>query len=107
MDLLHLQGRACVVRVLLEFGVRHVVPDPLVQGVIVLQHVLGYFKDRLDGDSRAELLAAIEEYRRGLVPLIVPVTLIRHHVRACRVTYLAGQLYLEPHPKERILRNDL
>ena len=75
--------------------------------VNVLQHVLGYFKDRLERDSRAELLAAIEEYRRELVPLIVPVTLIRHHVRACRVPYLAGQLYLAPHPKERMLRDDL
>ena len=71
----------------------------------VLQHMAGYFKDRLDSASKAELLAAIEDYRRELVPLIVPVTLLRHHVRVHGVSYLVGQLYLEPHPKELMLRN--
>jgi uncharacterized protein YbgA (DUF1722 family) len=71
----------------------------------VLQHMAGYFKDRLDTASREELLAAIEDYRGELVPLIVPVTLMRHHVRVHDVSYLAGQLYLEPHPKELMLRN--
>ncbi len=67
--------------------------------------MLGYFKDRLDRESKAELLAAIEDYRGALVPLIVPITLLRHHVRVHDVAYLAGQLYLEPHPKELMLRN--
>jgi uncharacterized protein YbgA (DUF1722 family)/uncharacterized protein YbbK (DUF523 family) len=71
----------------------------------VLQHVAGYFKKALDAASRAELLAAIEDYRRGLVPLVVPVTLVRHHVRVHDVRYLAGQIYLAPHPKELMLRN--
>jgi uncharacterized protein YbgA (DUF1722 family)/uncharacterized protein YbbK (DUF523 family) len=71
----------------------------------VLQHMAGYFKDRLDPESKAEVAGAIEDYRRGLVPLIVPVTLLRHHVRAHNVEYLAGQLYLDPHPKELMLRN--
>ena len=71
----------------------------------VLQHMAGYFKKTLDAPSRAELLAAIEDYRLGLVPLIVPVTLVRHHVRVHDLEYLAGQVYLEPHPKELMLRN--
>lgn len=71
----------------------------------VLYHILGYFKTPLDGDSRAELAATIEDYRNGLVPLIVPITLVRHHVRRLAVSYLAGQAYLEPHPKELMLRN--
>jgi uncharacterized protein YbgA (DUF1722 family)/uncharacterized protein YbbK (DUF523 family) len=71
----------------------------------VLQHMAGYFKKTLDRASRGELLTAIEDYRRGLVPLIVPLTLIRHHVRVHRVTYLEGQVYLAPHPKELMLRN--
>lgn len=70
-----------------------------------LQHMAGYFKQALDRDSKAELLAAIDDYRRELVPLIVPMTLIRHHVRAQHISYLAGQVYLEPHPKELMLRN--
>jgi uncharacterized protein YbgA (DUF1722 family)/uncharacterized protein YbbK (DUF523 family) len=71
----------------------------------VLQHIAGYFKKGLDTASRLELQAAIEDYRRGLVPLIVPITLIRHHVRVQNVAYLAGQVYLSPHPKELMLRN--
>ena len=71
----------------------------------VLQHVAGYFRDELDGDSRAELLSLIDDYRNGLVPLIVPITLIRHHVRRLRIEYLHGQVYLDPHPKELALRN--
>jgi uncharacterized protein YbgA (DUF1722 family)/uncharacterized protein YbbK (DUF523 family) len=70
-----------------------------------LQHMLGHFRDRLDAASRQELASCIEEYRRGLVPLVVPMTLVRHHVRALGVEYLAGQVYLEPHPRELMLRN--
>jgi uncharacterized protein YbgA (DUF1722 family)/uncharacterized protein YbbK (DUF523 family) len=73
--------------------------------VNVLQHMLGYFRKALDDQSRAELADTVADYQRGLVPLIVPVTLFRHHVRRCGVTYLAGQTYLDPHPKELMLRN--
>jgi uncharacterized protein YbgA (DUF1722 family)/uncharacterized protein YbbK (DUF523 family) len=73
--------------------------------VNALQHMVGYFKERLDRTSKAELLAAIDDYMRELVPLVVPITLIRHHVRVHDVAYLAGQVYLEPHPKELMLRN--
>jgi uncharacterized protein YbgA (DUF1722 family) len=62
----------------------------------VLQHMLGYFRKTLDAASREQLAAAIEDYRRRLVPLIVPITLIRHHVRVHDVKYLAAQVYLQP-----------
>ena len=71
----------------------------------VLQHMAGYFKNLLDAKSKAELGAAIDDYRRGLVPLVVPMTLLRHHVRVHGVSYLEGQHYLAPHPKELMLRN--
>jgi uncharacterized protein YbgA (DUF1722 family) len=64
-----------------------------------------HFKKLLDPGPRRELAEVIEDYRKGLLPLIVPVTLIRHHVRSLDVEYLAGQVYLEPHPKELMLRN--
>lgn len=73
--------------------------------VNVLQHMVGYVSDALEADERAELAQVIEEYRAELVPLIVPVTLVKHHVRRQRVEYLAGQSYLQPHPKELLLRN--
>lgn len=71
----------------------------------VLQHIVGYFKRSLDGDARAELLELIDEHREGRVPLVVPMTLVRHHVRRVGVPYLDGQTYLEPHPRELSLRN--
>jgi uncharacterized protein YbgA (DUF1722 family)/uncharacterized protein YbbK (DUF523 family) len=71
----------------------------------VLQHMAGYFTRQLDAGSRAELAGTITDYNRGLVPLIVPITLLRHYVRQHRVEYLAGQTYLDPHPKELMLRN--
>jgi uncharacterized protein YbgA (DUF1722 family) len=71
----------------------------------VLQHMLGYFKKDLDEPSRHELLSHIEDYRAGLVPLVVPLTLLRHYVRMLGVEYLCDQFYLNPHPKELALRN--
>jgi uncharacterized protein YbgA (DUF1722 family)/uncharacterized protein YbbK (DUF523 family) len=71
----------------------------------VLQHLAGFFKRQLDDDERAELGEVIDAYRRGLLPLVVPVTLIKHHVRRLRLAYLADQVYLDPHPQELMLRN--
>ena len=71
----------------------------------VLQHCAGHLKRVLPSGSRAELAALIDDYRRGLVPLVVPITLLRHHTREQGIDYLAGQTYLEPHPKELMLRN--
>jgi uncharacterized protein YbgA (DUF1722 family)/uncharacterized protein YbbK (DUF523 family) len=71
----------------------------------VLQHLAGFFKRHLGPDERAELVEIIEDYRAGLVPLVVPITLIRHHVRRFAIAYLADQTYLSPHPKELMLRN--
>ena len=71
----------------------------------VLQHMAGYFKTLLDKASRFELGQTIDEYRQGLVPLVVPITLLKHHVRHHNISYLAGQLYLDPHPRELMLRN--
>ena len=71
----------------------------------VLMHMAGHLKRRLDAASRRELASIVDDYRRGLVPLVVPVTLIRHHVRVHEVDWLAGQTYLQPHPRELLLRN--
>jgi uncharacterized protein YbgA (DUF1722 family)/uncharacterized protein YbbK (DUF523 family) len=71
----------------------------------VLGHMLGYFKDLLPRPDRKELEETVADYARGLVPLVVPLTLFRHHVRKNAVEYLAGQVYLDPDPKELMLRN--
>jgi uncharacterized protein YbgA (DUF1722 family)/uncharacterized protein YbbK (DUF523 family) len=71
----------------------------------VLHHMLGHFKDGLDRDARSELLSLIDDHRMGRVPLVVPLTLMKHHVRRQRIAYLEGQIYMDPHPRELSLRN--
>ncbi|MFO8007475.1 MAG: DUF523 and DUF1722 domain-containing protein [Candidatus Brocadiia bacterium] len=71
----------------------------------VLTHMLGFFKDVLTADEKQEMLEVLEHYRDKLVPLIVPVTLMRHYVRRYDQPYLKQQTYLHPHPIELKLRN--
>ena len=66
--------------------------------VNVLQHIAGYFKDRLDAGPKGELDSAIEDYRRGVAPLAVPIDLLRRHARTHGMTYLEGQHYLSSPP---------
>ena len=66
----------------------------------VLEHILGFFKHKLATADKAELLDLIEQQRLGLVPLIAPITLIRHHLRKFEVPFLTSQVYLDPCPGE-------
>ena len=75
------------------------------KNINVLQHMMGYFKRQLSADEKQELLETIDQYRSEYIPLIVPVTLIKHYVRKYDQTYLQQQLYLNPHPLELKLRN--
>lgn len=71
----------------------------------VLNHMAGYLNELLDAVNKAKLYQAIDDYREGRVPLVVPITLFRHFVRIHDVAYLADQTYLAPHPTELMLRN--
>ncbi|HET8730340.1 MAG TPA: DUF523 and DUF1722 domain-containing protein [Moraxellaceae bacterium] len=71
----------------------------------VLQHLAGYLKKRLTSPDRQELAMLIDDYRQGKVPLIAPLTLLRHHLRQHPNEYVQRQVYLEPHPPELLLRN--
>ena len=71
----------------------------------VLDHMMGYFKKVLSADEKQELKECIERYHQGLIPLIVPVTLLNHYVRKYQEPYLSGQVYLNPHSYELMLRN--
>jgi len=75
------------------------------KNVNVLQHMLGYFKKQLDDFEKKELLALIENYHQNLVPLIVPLTLLKHYIDKFQQAYLSDQYYLDPHPLELKLRN--
>jgi uncharacterized protein YbgA (DUF1722 family) len=71
----------------------------------VLSHLQGHLKKHLDAADKEELVACIENYRQGLVPLIVPLTLLQHHFRRHPAPWVLEQTYLQPYPAELMLRN--
>ncbi len=73
----------------------------------VLMHLQGYLKTQLQAAEKQSLTRIIEQYRKGIVPLIVPVTLLRHHFHQYPDPYIARQAYLQPYPDELSLRNAL
>lgn len=75
--------------------------------VNVLQHIQGYLKKELDADDKAELCEVIERYRRGEVPLIVPLTLLKHHFRKTPDPYIEDSYYMSPYPQELQLINEI
>ena len=75
--------------------------------VNVLQHIQGYLKKALSPDDRAELCEVIERYRNGYVPLIVPLTLLKHHFRKSPDPYIEESYYMSPYPQELQLINQL
>lgn len=71
----------------------------------VLQHLSGYLKQMISSDDKQELQALITQYRQGIVPLVVPLTLLKHHFRHHPDPYVALQVYMQPHPEPLSLRN--
>jgi uncharacterized protein YbgA (DUF1722 family) len=69
-----------------------------------LAHIQGYFSKHLTSEQRQELCAQINSYREGLMPLVVPLTLINHYLLAHPKNYLAKQAYLNPYPEALKLR---
>jgi uncharacterized protein YbgA (DUF1722 family) len=75
--------------------------------VNVLQHIQGYLKKELSADNKAELCELIQRYRHGEIPLIVPITLLKHHFRNSPDTYIEESYYMSPYPQELQLINQL
>ena len=71
----------------------------------VLMHIMGYFRNELTKGEKAELLEVIRQYHDRMIPLVVPLTLLRHYVGKYDQPYLKKQIYLNPHPMELMLRN--
>lgn len=70
----------------------------------VLHHLMGYLKDYLDRDDKTELLEVIDAYRVGRIPLLAPITLLRHHFRKHPHPWVEQQVYLRPEARENLLR---
>lgn len=71
----------------------------------VLQHIMGYFKKHLSHEEKSEMMELIGQYHAGILPLIVPMTLLRHYINKFDQKYLKNQIYLSPHPAQLMLRN--
>jgi uncharacterized protein YbgA (DUF1722 family)/uncharacterized protein YbbK (DUF523 family) len=71
----------------------------------VLQHAMGYLKEDIKSDDKLELLDVFNKYREGQLPLIVPITLLKHHLRKNPQPYIDEQHYMNPYPEELMLRN--
>lgn len=75
--------------------------------VNTLEHIRGYLKRDLSGDDKQELSDTIEQYRQGHIPLIVPITLLRHHFRKQPDPFIEQSLYMHPYPAEMKLLNNI
>jgi uncharacterized protein YbgA (DUF1722 family) len=73
----------------------------------VLMHIMGFFKNQLSGDDKQEMLELLDAYRLGKLPLIVPITMLKHHLRRYPHPYIEQQYYMSPYPEELMLRNSL
>ena len=71
----------------------------------VLQHLSGYLKRVISAEDKQEMQYVIGQYRHGIVPLVVPLTLLKHYFRQHPDPYIAQQVYLQPHPEKLSLRN--
>ena len=75
------------------------------KNVNVLQHIAGFMKKQATEMEKKDMHQAIADYHKELTPLVVPLTLIRHFINKYEVSYIQDQIYLNPHPKELMLRN--
>ena len=73
----------------------------------VLSHLAGYVSDKLDNRARGELADTITSYRRGEIPMLVALGLLRRHLGRFAETYALNQAYLDPHPPAAGLRRSL
>jgi len=71
----------------------------------VLQHISGYLKQSISPEDKQEVQQLIGQYLHGIVPLVVPLSLLKHHFRLHPNPYISRQVYLQPHPEDLSLRN--
>jgi uncharacterized protein YbgA (DUF1722 family) len=72
-----------------------------------IMHLRGYLKAHLNVQDKQELSQLIDSYKAGLVPLVVPLTLLKHHLLKLDAPYLKSQTFWAPHPERLGLRNHI
>ncbi len=73
----------------------------------VLLHLLGYLKHSVSGDARQHIVDIIDRYRTGRIPLVTPLTLLRHYIDREGSSYVQAQRYWQPYPEDLGLTNQL
>lgn len=88
---------------LLMSALRH--PASRRSNLNVLIHLRGYLKHHIDSQEKAELTRVFDAYAQGSVPLVVPLTLLKHHLMTLDDPYLKNQVFWQPFPEDLGLRN--
>lgn len=81
-------------------------PPRYTSQINVLQHALGYFKQRLTGAEKGHFLGLLDEYRRERATLAEALAVLRSWIARFGEPYLAQQVYLEPYPVELVSLGD-
>lgn len=72
-----------------------------------LLHILGYLKKSVSSEARQHIADIIYQYHKGMLPLITPMTLLKHYIQQCGNTYIQTQRYLQPYPAKLCLTNKI
>jgi uncharacterized protein YbgA (DUF1722 family) len=65
----------------------------------VLMHGMGYFSKDMSSDEKAFFLDSLERYRAGMIPLSVPLNILRSLIVRFQEDYLMQQTFFEPYPE--------
>jgi len=71
----------------------------------VLMHIFGYFKKYITKEEKHEILAALDEFKEHIIPLVAVIKIIKIYVKRFNIEYLDNQKFLTPYPKEMALRS--
>lgn len=71
----------------------------------VLFHLFGFFKKEISSAEKEEFLELVKQYKNKMIPMIVPITMLRHYLKKYPVDWLKAQVYFDPYPEALLLRS--
>lgn len=72
-----------------------------------LLHILGYLRKSVPSKARQNIADVIIKYNQGVLPLITPLTLLKHYLDQYGSEYIRSQRYLAPYPESLGLANQV
>lgn len=72
----------------------------------VLMHIFGYFSENLSSKEKSFVLGTFDKYKKGNIPLCVPVNILRSYVIKYEQSYLLEQSIWSPYPEDLMDIND-